>query len=330
MVNDEFDLGRFAQSYAGLVLFVLGALSFGRLAQRLSAHEVDYTLRFVFGVLLVCGVLGVFGFAPFTPDDARKPVVFFSEPSHYALAFLPFLFYMSAIAGRRRRIGVLMAGLAIALLLKSTTMLAGVLLIVMVVYRLRLRVVLLLIAFGVAVANVEYYAARVMLTSDTSNVSALAYLQGWERAFLNLRDTRGYGVGFQQFGIFGAMGEFREALELLEAETLSLYDGASVASKLIGEFGWAGVAILILYVRRFLRGLKEFREASVSSSRTHDPRLIFFMACFIMYSIDLFVRGTGYFSHSGFIFLASLAWMGRPEKKRLHVPELPDGTAAVV
>jgi hypothetical protein len=157
--------------------------------------------------------------------------------------------------------------------------------------------------------NIDYYSLRINLSSDNKNLSTLVYLSGWERAYLNFEDTFGLGVGFQQFGIIGSRGEIMETVEELGAEDLNLLDGGAVAPKFIGEFGLLGVIMLLVYLVYFARNAKWLREVSFSEIPPRECRKVFFLSCFVMYCIDLFVRGTGYFSSSGFLFIASLMWI---------------------
>lgn len=95
---------------------------------------------------------------------------------------------------------------------------------------------------------------------------------------------------------------------------LNLLDGGSVATKFIGEFGLLGVAMLLAYLFYFAKSARWLHEISMSEVAPRDCKRVFFLSCFVMYCIDLFVRGTGYFSSSGFFFVASLMW------KAIRVP----------
>ena len=162
--------------------------------------------------------------------------------------------------------------------------------------------------------DIGYYQSRLDFSStDTSaynNLSVLSFMNGWERAYLNLKDSYGIGVGFQQLGFVGSEGEIFEVLSAIGAENLNLFDGSFVASKFISEFGIFAVMVLVAYLVYFARSVRWLHEVSMNGGETVDCRKVFFLACFVMFSIDLFIRGTGYFSSSGFLFIASLVWIG--------------------
>ena len=141
-------------------------------------------------------------------------------------------------------------------------------------------------------------------------------MNGWERAYLNLKDSYGIGVGFQQLGFVGSEGELLEVLGELDMENLNLLDGSFVASKFISEFGILAVVALLVYLVYFARNVRWLHEVSMNGGETVDCRKVFFLACFVMFFIDLFLRGTGYFSSSGFLFIASLVWIGLPPVSR--------------
>lgn len=321
-VNRGFDFSRFWQAYLFLAIFITAAFCFVILARRLSQERFNSAVKFVFYVLLGSGVAGILHYSPFTNN--RKAVFFYSEPSHYALSFLPFLMYMVVISQKRTKHKLLFCSLVIALLLQNLTLLIGIVLISALAIPLK-RVLLLvpLIVLIFAFVDTQYYASRLDLSRDNKNLSALVYMQGWERAYLNLRETSGLGVGFQQFGIVGSRGSVLEELALLNAGDLNLLDGGSVASKFIGEFGAFGAMLLWGYLFFWARFYRLLRRISMRQAPIPGCRQVFFLACFVMFFIDLFVRGTGYFSSSGFLLAASLisaalsGWLGNDRASKL-------------
>lgn len=120
--------------------------------------------------------------------------------------------------------------------------------------------------------NLDYYTSRVNVSSDNQNLSTLVYFSGWERAYLNVKETFGLGVGFQQFGVIG-------------------------------------IAILVFYLSYFAKIMWWTRKVILGEAQHQNGLMLFFLSSFVMYFIDLFFRSTGYFSSSGFIFIASLMWI---------------------
>lgn len=311
VIHDDFDFGRFLQTYLFLIIYLLGAFSFALLAQKVPEFQTNFAIKLVFYVLLLSSIAAILHFAPFSSGQS-KPVFFFSEPSHFALDFLPFLLYMTVTSSPRMKLLYVLLGYAIAFLLENMTLVVGITFIVGLAIPLRrllflAPIAVILILF--TAVNLDYYSSRMDISSDSQNLSTLVYLSGWERAYLNFNDTFGLGVGFQQFGIVGSPGEKMESLGALGVENLNLLDGGAVAPKFIGEFGLLGVAMLLAYLFYFAKSARWLRKISMGEVALQARPRVFFLSCFVMYCIDLFVRGTGYFSSSGFLFAASLMWI---------------------
>jgi hypothetical protein len=311
LIHDEFDSVRFWQSIAFLLISVLGIFSLVRLLRKIPETDVEFALKIVFYALILFGIAGVFKYAPF-PSSFLKPVLFFAEPSHFALGFLPFLLYMVVLSQSGMKLLLLAAGGIIAILLQNLTLIVGILLIAgitLTVRRLIFVGFMVTIFLYVLAADLSYYTDRLFISHENSNLSVLVFMQGWERAYLNLEETMGLGIGFQQFGIIGSHGEITQKIVEIMGDSMNLLDGGSVAPKVVGEFGVLGILMLIAYLTYFLRSARWLRKASLNQGARYRCKDVFFLASFVMYSIDLFVRGTGYFSPSGFLFIASLVWM---------------------
>jgi hypothetical protein len=314
--NSTFNVDRFWLTYAGLILFIAGALCMASVTQKLSARKAHFALKFVFYVLLLSVAGRIFGYSPFYGIGAS--VLFFSENAHYALSISPLFMYMAVVSRLRSKWFFIFIGIAIALFLQSFTLLIGVGGIAFVAFRLRQLVLLALLGvailwIGIDYIDTEYFTSRMVLLNEnadtsTAKLSTLAYRNGWERAYLNLKDYHGLGIGFQQLGFVGSEGEASGELMALDAQGISLTDGSFVAAKLISEFGIFALASLLIYLVYFIKTAIWLREVSVNGRPGYDCKDVFFRACFAMFFVDLFIRGTGYFSASGFLFVASLAW----------------------
>lgn len=309
-MNNEFDLDRFWQSHLLLCIYSLGAYCLVVLSRRMSPEQADGSINFVFWVLILSAIAGMVRFSPFFPVEAFKSVLFYGEPSHFALDFLPLMLYEVVRSRSWRKLALLLGGLVICLMLENLTLLVGVALIFCMTVRLRLLLLLLPVATLMLLAtDLEYYAARLDFFGSYSNLSTLVYLQGLERAYLNLMETNGLGVGFQQFGIVGSKGDVLHIIKALIGSEQNLLDGGSTLQKFIGEFGVAGILLTLLYIVYFVSSVKWLSKESLGNGMQADPRDVFFRSCFVMYAIDLTIRGVGYFSSSGFLFVASLCWL---------------------
>jgi hypothetical protein len=312
MMHDNFDLDRFLHTYFFLLFFLLGAFIFVKLALKVTMTQADMAVKFVFYILLLSSIAAILNFSPFSSGQS-KPVFFFSEPSHFALVFLPFLLYiMITSVSKKLKFFLYISIYTIAFLLESLVLVAGITFIAYlgmplkrILYFSPLAVLLVVLNAG----NLDYYTSRVNLSSDNQNLSALVYLSGWESAYLNLQDTFGLGVGFQQFGVVGSHGDVRDSLGERGFYNLNLMDGGTVASKLIGEFGIFGITLILFYLVYLTKYLSQLRMILLGIMEPQVGINIFFISCFVMFFIDLFFRGAGYFSSSGFIFIASLMWI---------------------
>jgi hypothetical protein len=255
-------------------------------------------------------VAGIFKYAPISGEAFPKAVLFFSEPSHFALSFLPFFLYAVIFFGFRMKVAIIFFAFLMVVFLENLTLAVGVALTVVITFSFKKTIFFLpIFAIPFLFVDVEYYSVRLNVLGDTQNLSTLVYMQGWERAYLNLKESYGIGVGFQQFGIVGSLGEIMKDVVALTGKELNLLDGGSLAPKIVGEFGMLGIFALLMYFIYFFKKIKWLHSVSLNIYPVPDSREVFFVCCFLMFSIDLFIRGIGYFSSSGFLFVASLIFM---------------------
>ena len=144
----------------------------------------------------------------------------------------------------------------------------------------------------------SYYLTRVVFW-ESSNLSALVYLQGWTDAWLGLNQNLGLGLGFQRMGTTEP-SEISEKIYLMIGEYKNRADGSFLASKVIAEFGLLGVAAIGAYLRGVYKYARNPGFLEVEQNRiAYGLYLAFF--------IELFVRGYGYFSPG--IVLVCISWM---------------------
>lgn len=307
--NDMFDFSRFLNSYVLLIFFVLGAFALAGLATLLPENIAGFSIRFVFYVLLLSAFVTILGFRAFGNPSA---VVFFAENSHYALGLGPFLLYMVVVSTAFKKGFILLLGFLISFGLQSLTLLAAVTFISCIMVRLKILLFSIVTAPAFfLVLDMSYYFSRLDFSYGTTNLSALSFINGWERMYLYLKDSYGCGIGFQQFGIFGNNidGEFNRILREMGMENLNLLDGSLVAAKFVAEFGIFAVFLLLFYLRHFVRSIKTLREYSFGSEDVGSYKKVFSLCCCVMFAFDLFIRGVGYFSASSFLFMASIIWL---------------------
>lgn len=303
------DFPRLLLSDVLLLLMLLGAYAVAERLLAAPSEQLAATARLAFVLLTMVGFGAVAGLPSISGSAFSKPVIVFSEPSTFSFAYLPVFIFTVAIAARRRQFLLLGLGFVLAMGLQSLTLFAGVLAASCLVLRkTQLIVVLgaLAAAAGFLALDLSYYARRLALSGDSHNLSTLVFLQGWQRAWLNNAETHGFGVGFQQFGFVGSLGDVARRIIELAGASINLYDGGSTGSKLIAELGAVGIVLIVLYLRLAVRGFSLIRRAQDVPIEQRDTRKIFVYSLIIAYVSELLLRGNGYLSASGFFILAAL------------------------
>lgn len=143
---------------------------------------------------------------------------------------------------------------------------------------------------------------------NNHNLSVLYLLSGWERAFINIQNSYGYGIGFQQLGFESNYGSFQDKLISILGSPMGLRSGGSVGSKIISEFGIFGLFFITFYIYKGFIILLKLRSISIKISKKNTTELLM-MCIFTSYGFSLFLRGVGYFNTAGFLFIISFFWI---------------------
>jgi hypothetical protein len=312
------DFTRFFFSSALLLLVWIGAHFAAAKLIRVPTIELVTAANVALTILTLLGIAAAAGVPAIGGRGLPKPVVIFSEPSHFALSYLPMLLFRVAIGNRTTQLLLIGVALCLAIILQSFTMVAGILIISgLVLRRISLVVMMTAVALAAFTLDLTYYSDRVSLSSDTTNISVLVFMQGWENAVLNFQETHGLGVGFQQFGVAGSIGDISNKIaELLGGEYINLLDGGSTATKLVAEFGVVGVLALLVFMKAVFRGIRFIRKAQSLSPSHRDQRSIFFYSLITSYSLEVWIRGLGYFSPGGFLALVGLMALYGSNKRK--------------
>ena len=242
-----------------------------------------------------------------------KNMILFTEPSHYAICFVPFLFYAAYTSSKDRyAILYIFFGVGLALIIENMTLMVGCSMIIFLCFGQRffkLIIIIIVVALMASFLDLEYFMKRINLSPDNYNLSKLVFLSGWERAYLSFTNSYGFGLGFNQLGIVGPQGKLQPLIEnITGGYRLNVKDGGSTGSKLIAETGWLGLTLLIFYFFSSINILK-----NVIFRRLYGSKDVFFCGVFLLFSIEVFVRGMGYFSILSFLFLSSIYWIHRNE-----------------
>lgn len=152
-----------------------------------------------------------------------------------------------------------------------------------------------------------YFGSRLDLSSETKNLTALVYQQGWLDAWNSLLETAGFGLGFQMLGT-NQPNEVSVRIMYLFGKEFNREDGGFLAAKIISEFGVFGVFLVLAYLYFILSYALLGRRKT--SQNNMDSLL---SACIFGFLVEFFFRGYGYFS-PGLVLVASCV-MAKASKK---------------
>lgn len=272
---------------------------------RLPAPVVTRGVAVIRLLMVGCALVSIVGIQPVGTGQWEKSVFPFTEPSHFALVFTPLMLHACVTNRGFYRYVWLATGLGLTIALQSLSLAVGVAIAGLLTLSIAELALLFVIILGVIGAiDISYFADRLDFNSHTKNISTLVYLEGLELASDAFHRTGGWGLGFQQLGQGSFSSPSADAIfKLTNGRDLNVEDGGFVAAKIVAEFGLFGIAALILIVRRILdcaRRLRTFaRQSSIEMALTgYTLALIFVVGT----TVELFVRGIGYFS--GTILLA--------------------------
>jgi hypothetical protein len=300
------DIFRFSGSLLFIIIIYISSLIFLRAILKIRDKIFNASIFFGFYYLIIIAFISILMQKNYLIES--KMMIIFSEPSHFSISFLPFLLYVVITdKSRVNKIIYIALSLGISFLVENLTLVVGVLLIFFLTPLKSNKFILkffgfLFILIIFKFLNNSYFSERLDFSENNLNLSVLVFLSGWERAYLTFVDSFGIGLGFQQLGIVGEAGIYQSLLmNELSGNNLNLLDGGSLAPKIIAEMGIIGVLCIILYIVYFIKV-----AILIKKYQTQDSRVIFFHCIFLMFFIELFVRGMGYFSISSFLFISSL------------------------
>lgn len=308
------------RALASLGLLALVLVASGALADRMLAIDdkrFEQGMLRAFGWMCVLALLSSIGFSPPTLADAwRKPVFPFSEPSTFALAFIPALMFVAVATRSGLRIALVLAGLVCSALVQNLTLACGVLLVAAVALPLP---ALLLVApptlFAVTQLDLSYFVERLDFSGESTNLSNLVFVQGWQMIEESLVRSRGFGLGFQQLGVNGTDVLAAQVIRLLlDGEDMNLLDGGFFFAKMGSDFGALGVVLAIGHVLLAVRSGWRLRRAA-RGQLPMRPAMILAHAVVLTFVIEMFVRSVGYFSGTAMLFAASL-WLVTKEPRK--------------
>lgn len=320
VMSGPVELARGISSLLLLAVCLLGSIALAELLSNASSRQIQQAATLCLHIMGIAALLGALGWLQ--PDIASfgKSVFPFTEPSHLALCAAPLLIFVCVRTPKLYvRILYLGAALLVTAVLQNLTLVVICFLVAAICLPLRYLVPLAALLVPVVALNLDlsYYTERLDFSDDSKNLSALVFLQGWLLIDESWDAAGLLGRGFQQLGVFGTDVYTNELIQLMNNdESLNLLDGGFVLSKLLSEFGLVGAILALLYFRLAWRTIMWLRQL-VSQGGSQAPAVLVLAASSITaYGVELMVRGAGYFTASGVLFVASLwIWIGRSPRK---------------
>ncbi|WP_260524238.1 hypothetical protein [Serratia sp. PL7] len=266
-------------------------------------------------LFIFCGWVAIFFKLNIGPYSGfNKPVIPFSEESHYALC-VGFLVCMAGFfANNKQKVNLFANILAQSVLFPSLTLVIFAFFAFFIfwmsknIFRLLILgaifalIVILLSSYYSDSVAMQYFLSRVQLNSDSDNLTTLVFLQGVDDAVRSFVNTNGLGLGFQMAGT-DKVGQYGLTITKLTGSELNRTDGGFIASKLVSEFGFLGVLLLLFYVKMILTSVHKIKKLPKNYG-VQDAFTALGAVCIVTFSVEFFLRGYGYFSPGIFMLLS--------------------------
>jgi hypothetical protein len=316
--------GRFASSLVLLLGMILAAQFVAQWLVELPDMVLQRALHWLRIGMVLVAVLSILHLEPrrFDLSVPEKAIFPFTEHSHFALVFTPLLLDGCVRARGWRRSALLVVGLLIALLLQNLTTLIGFALVALITAPLWQIVILMIVIAGAALGmDLTYYLSRLDLSADTTNLSALVYIQGYEFMIDSFDLTSGWGMGFQQLSVIPMKSLASNVIyAILRGDSLNVYDGGFGVSKIVSEFGIFGVGMTLYFAGLATKLALRLRKAALGKAAPNFT-LIAPYSFIVGFTVEMFVRGVGYFSGTVFMLLVAYLFLkAYRDQTRLSAP----------
>lgn len=311
------DVGRALTSLAILMFMIVSAALLADTLFVIDDSALARAMTLLALLFFSFAALSIAGIQPPTQSIGEKPIFPYTEPSFFAFTFAPVLIYLCVSAPLWLRLVWLTATLTLALLLANLTLMFVVLLAAAVSLPLLVLAPSLVAAISFAsLLDLSYFTDRIDFTLTSRNLSTLVYIQGWQLLEESLRDTMGWGLGFQQLGIGYTNVPASIRLNQLLGFDLNLTDGSFIFAKVGSEFGVFGVLLSAVCIYLAIKSFIALRFAPRGEERI-PASLMLCHAILLGAIVELLVRGANYFTGSIVIFLSACFFLSRVKKSRL-------------
>ena len=354
--TSDFDISRFFFSIIYLACMLFSAFLVFLLRNKFSDINFLRAATFFCYFLIVIGYLAFFGFN--ISGAAGKPIFYFDEPWKFAAAFSPFFLFRLIKARDPEKILLAALAFNLSLLFSSTTLfiISTVFPLIFLKFRLLFKIFFIYffisILFHTAGPFEQIYVRLPSIATFLSdnivtdinpdlhgplnptniknkyfdkkksndvpvNQSLAVFYSGWLRGALNFRLSNGVGIGFQQLGFRGVLDKF--AIYLYP---LNLLDGGTTGAKFFSEFGLCGALLICAYLKALISKILNIRfylRCQIDYVGNLKNINLFLELSYILFSVNLFIRGAGYFDISCYLFILSLFFYNsktiKPTKK---------------
>lgn len=301
-------------SVPALFIVFISSLLLSFKLRRMPFEVVINSLRNATYFFFICGWVAIvfkLKIGPYSLFD--KPVIPFSEESHYALCigFLGCTSGYFSNAKHKKFIFINLIGQSV-LFPSLTLFIFSVLSIVIFwltknIAKLVFFSALMLACFIISVnlfsdsIAFQYFSSRLNFSADSSNMTTLVFLQGIDDAYRSLMNTSGLGLGFQMAGT-DQPGIYGYTIAHISGSFLNRTDGGFIASKLISEFGIIGLLAVIWFCFKLIYGIRILGKNASTEDGSQDARFLPYVLL-IVFSVEFLLRGYGYFSPGVLIFI---------------------------
>lgn len=317
----------------------------------------DAIVRIVTFLLVMVLLLGfgsfVIDFGYLNYDNYVKSIFPFSEPSHYAIGVSSIFFVAGFLVSNKLRLIILSSVIFIGIFLPSIILLSLSALMIFTYYVIpfKLKTTAFMVAACIAglmainattETDLSYFSDRIpfiydpgTFIYDKNDLTALVYMQGWEEIGKSIVETKGLGVGILNMDETKP-GYYGELIFSIVGEYKNRGDGGFLASKIVSEFGVIGVYILLIYclylsksIKYFYRLNRRWHSEARKSSPVNEPVYLLFAHSIIVTSvIEIFLRGTSYFTSGMFLLITAIFIVEAKHHKvdDLHINRSLDST----
>lgn len=298
-----------------MFIFITSSSFFATLLSKIGDREIDYIMKVALFIFFI-----IFFLSFFKPLQFKhlKSIFPYSEYSHFSLFFGGSLCY-TAVRYIKYRMSIILFFLFAAIILQNLTLLSLVILISFCLFKFWM--VFINVALGLIIVNyvdLSYFEDRLAnLSSESSNLSALVFIQGWELAYDAILKSKGLGIGIQQLGEIKLTSKASKVIYLLTRREYNITDAGLTGPKIICEFGIFGLIVIIFFlniVRKAIFYVRMFSE----KKEFKDHKLLMSYCFLLTFLIELFVRGIGYFSGTVFMAIVAFIYVLKNSKSNLN------------